>query len=94
MKSFSLLAVALFFGVSCLTASPIDPEGPAKITKNEAEHIALKQYEGARVTAAKLKKVEGVLVWSIEIAQMNGKEITRVAVDAKSGRILPGKSDQ
>ncbi|CAN5426083.1 hypothetical protein BH20VER3_BH20VER3_22550 [soil metagenome] len=91
MKSFSLIAVSLLWGVSILAASPIDPEGPAKITKNEAEHIALRQHQGARVTAARLEKVEGVLVWSIDVGQRDGKEITRVSVDAKSGRILPGK---
>ncbi|MGI8891451.1 MAG: PepSY domain-containing protein [Chthoniobacterales bacterium] len=91
MKSFFLVALSLLLGVSFLAASPTNPKGPAKITKNEAEHIALKQHEGARVTAAKLEKVEGVLVWSIDIGQRNGNEITRVAVDAKSGRIIPGK---
>ncbi len=69
-----------------LYASPLDPEGNAKITKNEAEHIALKGHEHARVTSAKLEAVEGKLVWSIEIAQ--GSHPTMILVDAMSGRIV------
>ena len=91
MKFFSLAALSLFLGLSMVCASPLEREGGAKITKNEAEHIALKHHEGARVTAAKLQTVEGRKVWSIEIAQ--GKHQTMVAVDAMSGRILPVKKD-
>lgn len=91
MKFFSLAALSLLLGLSMVCASPLEREGGAKITKNEAEHIALKHHEGARVTAAKLQTVEGRKVWSIEIAQ--GKNQTMVAVDAMSGRILPVKKD-
>lgn len=88
MKILSLLAVMLVVCLSPLQASPLNPKGDAKITKNEAEHIALKHHEGARVTAAKLEKVEGKLVWSIEILGPKAKQATQVTVDAMSGRIL------
>ncbi len=68
MKLLSLAALSLLLCFSFLSASPPDPKGDAKITKNEAEHIALMRYPGARVTAAKLDKVKGRLVWLIEIA--------------------------
>ncbi len=77
--------------VVCLSpfqASPLNPKGDAKITKNEAEHIALKHHEGARVTAAKLEKVAGKLVWSIEVSRPKAKKVTQVTVDAMSGHIL------
>lgn len=89
MKLFSLTALSLLLGLSMVCASPLEKEGGAKITKNEAEHIALKNQKGARVTAAKLETVAGRKVWSIEIAQ--GKDLTMVAVDALTGRILPVK---
>jgi hypothetical protein len=91
MKFFSLAALSLLLGLSMVCASPLQKEGAAKITKNEAEHIALKNHQGARVTAAKLETIEGKKVWSIEIAQ--GERRTKVAVDAMSGRILPGKKN-
>lgn len=87
MKRISLTALSLLLSLSLLAASPHDPKG-ARITKNEAQHIALKDYPGARVTAAKLEKVRGILVWSIEIAPANAKPVL-VAVDAKTGRVVP-----
>lgn len=87
MKFFSLSALSLLLGLSMVCASPLEKEHGTKITKNEAEHIALKHHEGARVTAAKLETIAGRKVWSLEIAQ--GKHRTMVAVDATSGRILP-----
>lgn len=72
-------------------ASPLETKSGAKITKNEAEHIALKQHPGARVTAAKLETVQKVKIWSIEIAQ--GEQRQMVLVDAMSGRIIPPKTD-
>jgi uncharacterized membrane protein YkoI len=89
MKLLSFSALVLLLFLSPLTAGAQDSKS-AKITRDEAQHIALKQYPGARVTAAKLESVHGVLVWSIEVAPSNVKTFA-VAVDAQTGRILPGK---
>ena len=62
------------------------------ITKNEAEHIALKNYPGARVTAARLEKAAGGLIWLIEIASPKTKTAVAVTVDAVSGRIVSDKN--
>ncbi|HEY1582803.1 MAG TPA: PepSY domain-containing protein [Chthoniobacterales bacterium] len=40
------------------------------------------------MTAANLEKVDGKLVWSIEIAGGGGKRMTHVTIDAMSGRIV------
>ena len=89
MKLFSLTTFSLFLALSLVCASPRERAPGTKITKNEAEHIALKQEEGARVTAARLETVEGKKVWSIETAR--GPHLTLVTVDAKSGHILTVK---
>lgn len=89
MKRFCLVIFFLFLGGSSLCASPLDPQGNAKITRNEAQHIALKRHKGARVTAAKLETIEGKLIWSIDLAQ--GEHPARVTVDAMSGRIVSVK---
>jgi uncharacterized membrane protein YkoI len=86
MKLISLSALSLLLSLSLLTASPQDSKG-AKITKNEAQHIALKHYPGARVTTAELETVHGILVWSIEIKPPNAKAVV-VAVNAKTGRVV------
>jgi uncharacterized membrane protein YkoI len=88
VKLFSFAALWLLLCFSFLSASPPGPKGDAKITKNEAEHIALMSYRGARVTAAKLEKVPGRLVWLIEIAPPKSKPAVAVTVDAMSGRIV------
>ena len=91
MRLLSCCALVLLLSISPLTARPHDPKG-ATITKNEAEHIALKPYPGARVTAAKLERGRGTLVWLIEITGSNAKRVA-VTVDAKTGRILPGRKE-
>jgi hypothetical protein len=93
MKLIFLSGLTLLLCLSLLSASPSDRNGGAKITKNEAQHIALQHHPGARVTAAKLETVQGKLVWSIEIMQSKAKLVTTVAVNAVSGRIAPPKKD-
>jgi Peptidase propeptide and YPEB domain len=92
MKLISLSGLSLLLCFSLLSASPSDWKGGPKITKNEAEHIALLRHPDARVTAAKLEEVRGRLVWLIEIAKP--KLVTEVAVDATSGRIATPKKDR
>jgi uncharacterized membrane protein YkoI len=87
MKLLSLTVLSLLLALSLLAANPHDPKG-AKITRNEAQHIALKRYPGGRVITAKLETVQGILVWSIEISPSNAPSVT-VAVDARTGRVDP-----
>jgi Predicted membrane protein len=89
MKLISLAALSLLLSLSLLAASPHKPKD-AKITRNEAQHIALKRYPGGRVTTAKLETVQGILVWSIEITPSNAQPVT-VAVDATTGLVDPAK---
>lgn len=94
MKLISLAACAIILFCATAQASPRQPPGHAKITKNEAEHIALKRYPGGQVTAAKLEKVQGKLVWSLEIAPANSKPSQHVEVDAMTGRIASGAKEK
>ncbi|HEY1770807.1 MAG TPA: PepSY domain-containing protein [Chthoniobacterales bacterium] len=87
MKLIRLACLSVLISCATLAASPANPPADAKITKNEAEHIALKQFPHAHVTWSKLEKVSGQMVWSLEIAQPNGKN-ERVTVDAMSGRVI------
>lgn len=87
MKLISLALLALLCAIAPLGASPRDRAGQPRITKNEAEHIALKHFPGGRVTAAKLETVGGKLVWSIQIVPAQQAPARRVEVDAMTGRI-------
>lgn len=88
MKIFSLLALSL---VLCFSALGAAPNTTAKITKNEAEHIALRKHRGSRVTAAELQTVDGKLVWAVDITGRQGKHIKHVTIDATSGHIIAEK---
>jgi uncharacterized membrane protein YkoI len=87
MKLLSFFAFAAFLSLSSLQANPPNRERNAKITKNEAEHIALKHYPGERVQAAKLATVQGKLIWSLQLTKGKNKSAHEVAVDAMTGRI-------
>lgn len=91
MKFVSLLALSLIVSFSPLQATPRASKGDSKITKNEAEHIALKNHRGARVTAAKLDKLGGKSVWVIEVSGPKADRTCQVSVDAMSGRVISDK---
>ena len=93
MQRFFLLLLALLLSASLLQANPPDSKSGAKITKNEAEHIALKDHSGARVTSARLEKVEGKPVWLVDVSGPKANQLTHVTVDATSGRVLAQKKE-
>ena len=86
MKFLALSVLSLLLGFSLVCAGPLNKKPGTKITKNEAEHIALHDHKGARVTAARLEAIEDKKVWVIEIAQGDRQMI--VQVDAVSGRVV------
>lgn len=88
MKLLACVAFCVFVSISCLPASPRDSKGPAKITKNEAEHIALKHFPGGRVAAAKMETVQGKVVWLVQIVPKDARPARRVEVDAVTGRVI------
>ena len=94
MKLFILLASSIVVSFSLLQASPEDSKGVAKITKNEAEHIALRNHAGARVTAANLETVQGKMVWLVDVAEPKAQHAMHVSVDAMSGHILSEKKSE
>ena len=93
MQRFFLLLLTLFLSASLLQANPSDSKSGAKITKNEAEHIALIDHSGARVTSARSEKVKGKLVWLVEVSGPKANQLTHVTVDAMNGQVLAQKKE-
>lgn len=60
----------------------------AKITKAEAEEIALAKTPGGKVKDAELERENGKLIWSFDITKEGSKDITEVQVDAQTGEVL------
>ena len=88
-----LLAVALatsnFQGTTLAAdSSPTSPTLHARITRAQAERIALAKVPGGKVKSAKLARENGQLIWSIDIVTPLTKKIAAVQVDARSGKVL------
>jgi hypothetical protein len=71
-----------------LGASEADLERQAKVSKAQAERIALKQVAHGKVKAAEIEYEKAHLVWSFDIARPGTRDITEILVDARSGQIV------
>jgi uncharacterized membrane protein YkoI len=97
---YSLVTVGLLAGglTACMTEREEGKEGEkataskleaqAKITKAEAEKIALDKVPGGTVKESDIEKEKGKLLWSFDIATPGTKDITEVQVDAMTGAVL------
>lgn len=87
---FASLAVATFLLPSL--GFPAESEAglmkQAKVTKAQAEEIALAKVPQGKIKSAEIENEHHALVWSFDITTPGSKDITEVLVDAKSGKIL------
>jgi uncharacterized membrane protein YkoI len=84
-------AIALAGGLaSCATDAQKEAklQAEAKVSRAEAEKIALTKVPGGTVKEAELEKEKGKLVWSFDIATPGTKDITEVQVDALNGEVV------
>ncbi len=89
------LGMLLGFAVAASAGQPSEADlmKRAKITKAEAEHIALAKVPHGSIKSAEIENEKGHLVWSFDIAQTGSRDITEILVDAKSGRILATQTE-
>lgn len=89
------LGIALGFAVAASAGQPSEAElmKQAKITKAEAEHIALAKVLHGSIKSAEIENEKGHLVWSFDIAQRGTRDITEILVDAKSGAIVATQTE-
>ena len=69
-------------------ASQAELTAQAKITKAEAEQIALGKVPGGTIKEGEIEKEKGKLIWSFDIATPGTKDITEVQVDALTGAVV------
>lgn len=86
MKHICLFLLLSLFQTAILQAEPATPK--TKITRDEAQHIALKQMPDASVKSARLEQKTGKAIWAVAIAKHGAKSATDIYVDASTGRIL------
>src|SRR5215467_9399025 len=63
-------------------------EAEAKLSRADAEKIALSKVPGGTIKEGELEKEKGKLIWSFDIATPGTPNITEVAVDALTGAIV------
>ena len=93
MKPIKRSIIALALALSCtpfnLWAQQSEAEllKQAHVTKHQAKRIALARVKHGTIKSAELEKENGMLIWSIDIAQPPKKSLTDVWVDATTGKI-------
>jgi uncharacterized membrane protein YkoI len=60
----------------------------AKITRAEAEIIALAKVSGGAVKECEIEKEHGRVVWSFDLATPGTADLTEVLVDANTGAVV------
>jgi hypothetical protein len=96
IRMFSLtFGIVLGFAAATFATQPSEAElmKQAKITKAEAEQIALAKVSHGIVKSAEIEKEKGHLVWSFDIAQPGTHDITECLIDAKTGKIISTKTE-
>ena len=95
VRSAILIVALSAFGISSGLAGNIDDaKHSGKITKAQAERIALAKMPGGRIHSAELETVRGRRFWSVYIAKPESKNAKEIRVDATSGQILAVQTER
>ena len=88
-RSVIALALATSWAACNLWAQQSETEllKQARVTKHQAKRIALARVKRGAIKCVALEKENGVLIWSVDIAQPPKKDLTDVWVDATTGKI-------
>ncbi len=97
-RNKGMIAALLLAG---LTASSLFAEGEtdaqllaqAKISKTQAEHIALAKVPNAKIQSAEIENEHNALVWSFDMVKPGSKNVTEVLVNAKTGKIVNASTE-
>ncbi len=63
-------------------------EAQAKVSKQQAEQIALAKVPNAKIQSAEIEHEHHTLVWSFDMVKPGDKNVTEVLVHAKTGKIV------
>ena len=82
------LCIGLLAGCASERQSQEKLAAEAKVSKADAEKIALAQAPNGTIKESELEKEKGKLIWSFDIATADTKDITEVNVDAINGQVV------
>jgi hypothetical protein len=83
----SVLVITLFVGCAS-EQQEAKLRAQAKVSQADAEKIALSKVPGGTIKEGGIEKEKGKLIWSFDIATAGTKDITEVAVDAMTGKVV------
>jgi uncharacterized membrane protein YkoI len=72
----------------CQTENESQLQAQAKISKADAQAIALTKVPNGTVKDCELEREHGKIIWSFDLTTPDSKDITEVNVDATSGEIV------
>ena len=91
----AILAIGALTGCVCTKGEKQHKEAKqaklmaeAKVTKTDAEKIALAKVPSGTMKEGELEKEKGRLIWSFDITTPDTKDITEVNVDAITGDVV------
>ena len=94
IKNRLCLGLALLLCAACESEkgerheSQASLQAEAKISKVDAERIALSQVPNGSIKESELEREKGKLIWSFDMATPGTKGVTEVNVDAVSGQVI------
>ena len=89
-----LAALALAGSASAQEKVDAKLQAKAKLTRVEAEKIALAAVPNATVKSAELEEEDGILRWSFDLKTPHTKNVTEVGVDAVTGKVVENKEEK
>jgi len=63
-------------------------ESNARISRAEAEKIALAKVPGGTIKEGGIEKEKGKVIWSFDIATLDSVDITEVNIDSQTGEVV------
>ena len=84
----SVLLAGLLTGCKTKEASESTLMAEARVSRVDAERIALEKVPGGTVKEAEIEREKGKLVWSFDLTTPDIKDITEVLVDALTGEVI------
>jgi uncharacterized membrane protein YkoI len=84
------LAAIVMVAAGCASEQQQQAEmqSQAKVTKEQAQELALTKAPGGTVKEGELENENGLLIWSFDIATPGTKNTTEVNIDAVTGKIV------
>jgi uncharacterized membrane protein YkoI len=90
-RLLSVVLISIFAATGAVSAGSRENQRlqEGKITKNEAQHLVLKQFPDGTIKNCELKTVANHSVWVVSLTKAGDKTVEKVQVDALTGKITP-----